>query len=127
MSKEQPKLEKSNKNGIGIRKKELLILAVVGMLLLLAVAFVFGDNNKRTLNGAESFSDNEAKVCALLEQMQGVGDAHVMIYESDDGVESVVIVCEGANDLQVIMNIREAVAAALGTQEKAVKIYLKKA
>ena len=126
MSKERTKLEKSGKNGISMRKKELLLLAVIGIILLLAIAFVFGEN-KRTLNEAESLSDNEIKVCALLEQMQGVGDAHVMIYESADGVESVVIVCEGANDLQVIMNIREAVAAALGTQEKSVKIYLKKA
>ena len=126
MSKERTKLEKGEKSTISMRKKELLLLAVIGIILLLAIAFVFGDN-KRTLNEAESLSDNEAKVCALLEQMQGVGDAHVMIYESADGVESVVIVCEGANDLQVIMNIREAVAAALGTQEKSVKIYLKKA
>ena len=126
MSKERTKLEKSEKSTISMRKKELFLLAVIGIILLLAIALVFGDN-KRTLNEAESLSDNEIKVCALLEQMQGVGDAHVMIYESADGVESVVIVCEGANDLQVIMNIREAVAAALGTQEKAVKIYLKKA
>ncbi len=126
MSKEQTRLEKSGKNGIGIRKKELWLLAVIGMVLLFAIAFVFGDN-KRALNEVENLSENEAKVCALLEQMQGVGEAHVMIYESADGVESVVIVCEGANDLQVIMDIREAVAAALGTQEKAVKIYLKKA
>lgn len=126
MSKERTKLEKSEKNTISMRKKELFLLAVIGIILLLAIALVFGDN-KRTLNEAESLSDNEIKVCALLEQMQGVGDAHVMIYESADGVESVVIVCEGANDLQVIMNIREAVAAALGMQEKSVKIYLKKA
>ena len=126
MSKERTKLEKGEKSTISMRKKELLLLAVIGIILLLAIALVFGDN-KRTLNEAESLSDNEIKVCALLEQMQGVGDAHVMIYESADGVESVVIVCEGANDLQVIMNIREAVAAALGTQEKSVKIYLKKA
>lgn len=126
MSKERTKLEKGEKSTISMRKKELFLLAVIGIILLLAIALVFGDN-KRTLNEAESLSDNEIKVCALLEQMQGVGDAHVMIYESADGVESVVIVCEGANDLQVIMNIREAVAAALGTQEKSVKIYLKKA
>lgn len=126
MGKERTKLEKSEKSTISMRKKELFLLAVIGIILLLAIVLVFGDN-KRTLNEAESLSDNEIKVCALLEQMQGVGDAHVMIYESADGVESVVIVCEGANDLQVIMNIREAVAAALGTQEKAVKIYLKKA
>ena len=55
-----------------------------------------------------------------------MGDVNVMICESEDGVQSVVVVCEGANDLRVNMNIREAVAAALGTDEKSVKIYLMK-
>ena len=39
---------------------------------------------------------------------------------------ALVVVCEGANDFQVVMHVREAVAAALGTEQKAVKIYLKK-
>ena len=48
------------------------------------------------------------------------------IYETEDGVQSVVVVCDGANDLRVVLNVREAVASALGTQEKNVKIYQKK-
>jgi hypothetical protein len=47
------------------------------------------------------------------------------VCETEDGVQSVVVVCEGANNLQVIMDIKEAVAAAVGAQEKNVKIYLK--
>ncbi len=52
-----------------------------------------------------------------------MGIVRVMICEDEDGVESVVVVCEGANDLRVNMDIREAVSAALGTDEKSVKIY----
>ena len=47
-------------------------------------------------------------------------------HETDEGVQSVVVVCEGANNLQVVIDVREAVASAVGTQEKNVKIYLKK-
>lgn len=126
MSKKMEQSTKSDSNKMSVKKKELFLLAVIGLILLFAIAFVFGEE-KTTAYQTNNLSENEAKVCALLQEMQGVGDAHVMIYESDEGVESVVIVCEGANDLQVIMNIREAVAAALGTQEKSVKIYLKKA
>lgn len=68
----------------------------------------------------------ETKVSRLLEEIDGVGEASVIVYETEDGAKSVVVVCEGANDLRVVMNVREAVAAALGTEEKAVKIYLKK-
>ena len=63
---------------------------------------------------------------ALLEEMNGVGKAEVMVCETEDGVLGVVIVCEGANDLQVNMHVREAVATALGTAQNNVKIYLKK-
>ena len=48
------------------------------------------------------------------------------VCEDENGVKSVVVVCEGANNFCVILDIREAVAAALGTQESAVKIYQKK-
>ena len=60
---------------------------------------------------------------ALCLEIDGVGNVRVMICEDEDGVESVVVVCEGANDLRVNMDIREAVSAALGTDEKSVKIY----
>lgn len=82
---------------------------------------------KRQGNGRDNgASESEQKLCALLKEIDGVGDVNVMICESEDGVQSVVVVCEGANDLRVNMNIREAVAAALGTDEKSVKIYLMK-
>ena len=71
-------------------------------------------------------SESEQRLCSLLKEIDGVGEVNVMICEGEDGVESVVVVCEGANDLRVNMNIREAVAAALGTDEKSVKIYLMK-
>ena len=66
------------------------------------------------------------KIIGLLQQIDGVGEASIVVCEGEHGVESVVVVCEGANDFCVIMDIREAVAAALGTQERAVKIYQKK-
>ena len=62
----------------------------------------------------------------MLQEIDGVGDASVIVYEKEDEIESVVVVCEGANNLRVVLNVREAVASALGTEEKAVKIYLKK-
>ena len=113
--------EKTRKKFVGSRAKEVILLFVLGLVLLLVAWQVFHGDDQKT-----SGTDTEAKVCALLQEIHGVGDVNVMICETEDGVQSVVVVCEGANDLQVVINIREAVAAALGTQEKAVKIYLKK-
>ncbi len=108
-----------------LRTKDLLAVCLLGILLLVGVWVVFRDGD--TQNAANvNATQAEQNVSALLSQIDGVGKAEVMICQTEDGVQSVVVVCEGANDLQVIMNVREAVAAALGTQEKAVKVYLKK-
>jgi hypothetical protein len=74
----------------------------------------------------ESMTDTEIKVLRILQEIDGVGEANVVVCETKEGIESVVVVCQGANDLRVVMNVREAVATALGTTEKSVKIYLKK-
>ena len=100
--------------------KDVLIIAALALILVIAVWRIFysGKDSEETLATA---SENEQKVSKLLAEIDGVGKAEVMICETEEGVQSVVVVCEGANDLQVIMDVREAVAAALGTQEKSVK------
>ena len=103
----------------------------LGLLFLLAILLIFSTWQIFHTEEAEGVSavgitETERKVLRLLEEIDGVGDANVIVYEAEDGAKSVVVVCEGANNLRVVMNVREAVAAALGTEEKAVKIYLKK-
>ena len=104
-------------------KNIALFFALAGFLTL-AVWQVFFTNDKTETTFTPT--DLETELSLLLKEMDGVGDVDVMIYETEEGVESVVVVCEGANNLLVNMHIREAVAAALGTNEKSVKIYLKK-
>ncbi len=110
------------------KKKEILILFAIALVLAFASWKVFfKKEDSKTLSAVSaSQTESERKLGALLKQIDGVGDAEVMICETEEGVQSVVVVCSGARDLGVVMDIREAVAAALGTQEKSVKIYLKK-
>ena len=106
--------------------KDILLLSVLAFTLIFAAWKIFYTDEKGDMATAVSGSESEQKVSRLLQEIDGVGEADVMICETEEGVQSVVVVCDGANDLQVIMNIREAVSAALGTEEKSVKIYLKK-
>ncbi len=109
------------------RRKELLIIFALALVLGFAVWRVFYDDTEKVSVGQTATqTETERKLSALLTEIDGVGDAEVMICETEDGVKSVVVVCSGAENLQVVMDIREAVAAALGTDEKSVKIYLKK-
>ena len=117
--------EKRKKFRFDNRIKDICILAVLALVLVFASWKIFG-SEKEVEETASALSQTEEKISRLLEEMEGVGETSVMICETEEGVQSAVVVCEGANDLQVIMDIREAVASALGTKEKAVKVYLKK-
>ena len=118
------KKEKWKKGFLAGRIKELLVVGGLALALLFAVWKVFYTDD--TTSVAKNLTPMEEKISLLLREMDGVGEADVVIHETEEGVQSVIVVCEGANDLQVVMNVREAVASALGTQEKNVKIYLKK-
>lgn len=107
------------------RLKDVFLLAALALVLIVSAWQIFHTEEASETVSA-SMTETERKVMRLLEEIDGVGDASVIVYETEYGPQNVVVVCEGANNLRVVMNVREAVAAALGTEEKAVKIYLKK-
>ena len=124
-----------NKEGLGVssagmskykkkRIKEILLYASFALVLFFAAWMVFGEKNEEVVTVAKS--NTEQKLIELLEGIEGVGDADVMVYESEDCVKSAVVVCDGARDFQVVISVREAVATALNIEQKNVKIYLKK-
>ncbi len=112
------------KGSIG-KIKEIAILLALALALIIVAWAVFHAGDSSAENVGLSTSEKEQKIIGLLQQIDGVGEANVVVCEGENGVESVVVVCEGANDFQVVINVRGAVAAALGTDEKSVKIYLK--
>lgn len=117
----EPNTKRFLKSG---KLKEVFIISALAFVLLFASWKVFYTSEKTDIQ--TSASTTETKVSRLLANIEGVGDTSVMICETEEGVQSVVVVCEGANNLRVILNVREAVAAALGTNQNAVKVYLKK-
>ena len=121
MSKEIENREKR----IHKKQREILLVGGIALFLIIAVWQVFFTTPTQE-TGVTLMSENERKVSRILKEIEGVGEASVMICETEEGVQSVVVVCDGAKDLRVLMDVREAVAAALGTDEKSIKVYLKK-
>ncbi len=111
---------------LGAKWKDLLLIAVLGLALWFVAWGIFKKDDKTSVTTTAIGTENERKISRLLEEIDGVGKANVVICETEDGVTGVVVVCEGANDFQVVIDVREAVAAALNVEQKAVKIYLKK-
>jgi len=105
---------------------DVLLLGILALALVFATWKVFYTEDTDSLETAVSMSETEEKISRLLSEIEGVGEAEVMIGENEEGISGVVVVCEGANNFQVVIDIREAVAAALGTKENRIKIYLKK-
>lgn len=108
-----------------LKLKEVVLFSILAMFLLFAAWKVFGDTN----NSAKQtvvLSETEKKLISILENIDGVGEANVMVSETEEGEKCAVIVCEGAENIRVLITVREAAATALGTAQKNVKIYLKK-
>ena len=109
---------------INEKTKGVFAFALVAFILLFAVWRVFFPQENGT-QSVTNMSETETKISRLLREIEGVGETSVAICESEDGVKSVVVVCEGAKNFRVTLTVREAVATALGIEQKAVKIYLK--
>ena len=109
------------KNG---RIKEWLFVLLFAAVLCVLAWVVFYDNRTDAATDVTTLgTDTEKKLTAILEQIEGVGEVEVMISEEEE--PTVVIVCDGGKDLQVIIRVREAAAAAVGTKEQNVKIYVR--
>ncbi len=104
------------------RAVETAILAVAAIALCLLICLVFA---KEKAENVSVMTEEESKLVAILEKIDGVGETQVMIGVSENGEKRVVVVCDGADRLSVVMDVREAAANALGIEEKFVKIYLK--
>lgn len=111
------------KNG---KWRDVLLMGILGCTLVFVAWKLFSEDDTEEGFVSGTTTATEEKVGRLLNEIEGVGEAEVMICETEDGVQSVVVVCDGAKNLSVVMTIREAVSAALGTEEKTVKIYQKK-
>ena len=93
------------------------ILLAVGVILLL-----FG------LSGTEESEtqlyDEEQRLCALCERVKGAGDCYVMVGYSSEGsrysssstrrVESVTVICEGADSITVKQQLTEIITSLYG-------------
>lgn len=114
----------SVKKRLAGKKREVFVLLLLACLLAFAVWKIFYGGEVET--AAVSGSEEERALATLLSEIDGAGEVSVMICQDENGVNGVVIVCEGAQDIRVHTSVKEAAATALGTDEKNVKIYLKK-
>ena len=60
------------------------------------------------------FDDDEEKLCAVLEQIEGCGRVYVLLRQEREGDGGAVVVCDGAESASVTLEIVRAVSAYTG-------------
>lgn len=106
-------------------QKKILLIAVLLVAFILLAFLLYGGKNKVT--SASSLDANksasEIKLTRILSGIEGVGQTEVMINDGENGVEGVIIVCEGANNLMTRNDIINAVSTALNVSKNNIAIY----
>lgn len=97
-----------------------IALAVVALLLLFAVWRVFfGGETSASL----SHTEEELRLSALLGQIDGVGEAEVMITSEDGKAVSAIVVCHGADSILTRIRVIDVTVTALGVERGNVLVY----
>ena len=108
-----------------VNKKIFVIVALLAALIVIAFA-LYGRNGKTLQTSAtdnSTMSASEIKLTRILTEIDGVGKAEVMINEGENGVDGVIIVCEGAYNIMTRSDILNAVATALNVEKNNIAIY----
>lgn len=104
--------------------RKILLISCL-LVVLIALAFLlYGSKNTVTASSADvGRSSTEVKLMRILSEIDGVGKAEVMITEGKEGVEGVIIVCEGAYNIMTRNDILNAAATALNVDKNNIAIY----
>lgn len=102
-------------------KTLLAILAVIIALIAAVIIFYNGDEAEGV--SSEGKSGTEIKLESILSSIEGVGESRVLVTEGEEGIEGVVIVCSGAENIMTRNDILNAVSTALNINKNIIAIY----
>lgn len=105
--------------------KVIIVAAIVAVLVGIVLVLNSVEKGKSTQPAAVAANktETELKLAGLLNNMKGVGEADVMINESEGEILGVVIVCQGADNIMTRNDILNAVSTALNISKSIIAIY----
>jgi hypothetical protein len=105
--------------------RKILICIVLIFVLTIVVIFINKSQSSTVTTSSTTveMTTTEKKLTDILSSIDGVGQTEVMIYESDDKISGVVIVCKGGNNIMTRSNILNAVSTALNIEKNIIAIY----
>lgn len=102
-------------------RRDILLIASVAALGLILIVLGGADKQEETPLGIEK---SIAEACSRIE---GVGECYAYVYYSGDDVsegevESVIVVCEGADSVEVRYKLTEIITSFLGIGANRVRV-----
>ena len=103
-------------------------IARIGVVVALGLVLIFlGGRGEKT--GTESDIGIEERIAEACSAVEGVGDCAVYVYYSagetrgaDDEVESVMVICEGADSVDVRLKLTKLLSSFFGIGSNRVRI-----
>lgn len=102
---------------------KIIILSILLFLCILGLILYPKISNKSVHTVIQQKSTTEQALCRVLNSIEGVGKVEVMVVEAEDSVNSVIIVCEGADNIMLRSDILNAVSKALSIDKNKIGIY----
>lgn len=101
-----------------LNKNNLLIILFAGILLL-----VIAIPTDKTTKESEYGTNVEKRLEVLLSEMEGVGEAKVMItFQEEELVEGIAVIAQGGGDSVVIQKITEVIQALFDIEPHKIKV-----
>lgn len=107
---------------IKANKTLLIVLALIFVLIAIVVIFYQG-GDEDTVGASADKSATEVRLEVILSSIEGVGDSRAYVTEDEDGIEGVVVVCDGGSSIMVRNDIINAVSTALGINKNIIAVY----
>lgn len=103
------------------RTVRILLFGVAALLLLVAIWRVFFAGE--AVSGYDE-TQQEARISAMLERVEGIEEASVMIVEEEGEAVSCIVVYRGEDSILSRMRILDIASSALGIAKEKVQVYL---
>lgn len=105
-------------------KANKTVLIIISLILaLIFIVVIMNGGKSESVYSAKTMTATEEKLTRILNSIEGVGNAEVMVTETDEGICGVVIVCDGANSLMVRGDVINAAATALNISKNIIAVY----
>lgn len=106
------------------RTARILLIAGAALLLLLACWLVFGRNKSaNAMAGGASMTEEEARLSAILSEVEDAGEVRVFITQEDGAPVSAIVLFSGTDGILVRLRLTQIAAQALDIAEKRVLVY----